>query len=176
MSPICTVTSDIQQTSAADEKQVPWQVMNSKVMFATKPSQTSSEPASMYKRQLSQTTSGRSDSRQLTAMMTVDSFSKANLLAIKKHVSAAKASLQVASLRKPDRCCRREMCLWKQILVLFLICSAFARPPLKKLDKQFRFRSGRQKRQKRRPVPSIIRKPEATKVGETGAGSNRGWL
>lgn len=85
-----------------------------------------------------------SDIRQITAMVSTGSFHKDDFLAFKKHISAAKACLQVASIRKPDPL--------KTIRKM---------PASKKLDKQFRFRCVRHKRQ---PTTSTIRKPDATTV------------
>jgi hypothetical protein len=141
---------DVQQTSATDEE--PGAVADCEQLNAVADEATGDiAGAEMDVQTASKSLDERtliqgilSDFRQMTTMMTAGSFTMDNLLVCRKHVSAAKASLLVATHRKTDQ----FKVLKKQ-------------PSSKKLDKQFRFRSVRQKR---RPLPSVMRKPDARKV------------
>jgi hypothetical protein len=85
-----------------------------------------------------------SNCRQVLAMAKSGTYSKELLSAANKHVSAAKATLQVAALDKPAR-----------LVVTKKVSSN------KKLEKQIKFRS---LRVKRRPLQKTVRKPSAAEV------------
>lgn len=84
-----------------------------------------------------------SDCQQLMAMTTSGNYNKEALLVVKKHLSAAKAGLQVASLGK------RSLTLTRKLT------------SNKKLDKQFRFC---RTKNKRRPLQTAIRKPSVSQA------------